>query len=116
VKGVIAAWLLVIGIGAASFGILSLLKRNGIGPDDALPPGHWSMPRLQESWPDEGAERPFLMPVIPQSNRDESIDMTLQSAAGALPWRLVMPCVTDCAYLDHKSDVSRERELGTKRN
>ena len=116
VKAVIAAWLLVIGIGAASFGLLILLKPNGIRPDDTLPRGHWSMPRLQETWPDEGTESPFLVPVIPQSNRDESIDMTLQSAAGPLSWRLVMPCVNDCAYLDNKNDASRYRELGAKGN
>lgn len=103
-KAVIAAWLLVIGIGAATFGILTFVKSDGIGSDVSLPPGHWSMPRLQEDWPDEGAERPFLVPVIPE---DQSIDMTLQSAAGAFAWRPIIPCVNRCAYPDNDSDFFR---------
>jgi hypothetical protein len=59
-KTVVAAWLVVIAIGATAIGSLSALERGDVPTDSLRPAGHWSVPRAQGIFLDDEAGLIFL--------------------------------------------------------
>jgi hypothetical protein len=80
-RALVAAWLIAIGIGVIALGALSLLKQGGIAGEHERSPAHWSVPRIQESWPDEDAGGSRFVPEVPR--RTDS-DAMIDSSAGGI--------------------------------
>lgn len=76
-KAVVAAWLVAVGIGAITIGTMTFLKQDGASAENERPPTHWSVPRVQDSWPDEDAGGRLLVPMVPRSKVDKVSDAAI---------------------------------------
>jgi hypothetical protein len=76
-KAVVAAWLVAVGIGAITIGVLTFLKQDGVAAADERPQTHWSVRRMQGSWSDEDPADRLFVPVVPRLEINEISDAAI---------------------------------------